>query len=97
MNMGNYRLDQWILGSIGTSSQLGYYSVAVALAETLFYLPTSISAAQRPDMVRARRSEAARHAVQAVRLAGLMTAVLGFGIFVLAPYFVPLLGQEFDG
>lgn len=98
MMVGNYRLDQWILGSIGTSSQLGLYSVAVALAETLFYLPTSVSAAQRPDLVRASRAEAARQVTRGLRLTTLLTAVLGLGLFVVAPYLVPLLfGEEFSG
>jgi len=98
MMVGNYRLDQWILGVVGTSAELGLYSVAVALAETLFYLPTSLSMAQRPDLVRADRDEAARQATRALRLATILTAGLGLVMFLTAPIFVPLLfGRDFEG
>lgn len=98
MMVGNYRLDQWILGVVGTSGQLGLYSVAVALAETLFYLPTSVSMAQRPDLVRADRNEAARQATRGLRLSTVVTGSLAVLLFLTAPFFVPLLfGQEFEG
>lgn len=43
MKTGNYRLDQWILGSIAGSRELGLYSVAVAWTEALFFLPEALS------------------------------------------------------
>ena len=42
MLLGNYRLDQWLLGAIAGSRELGVYSVAVAWAEALWYLPTAL-------------------------------------------------------
>jgi O-antigen/teichoic acid export membrane protein len=64
MLLGNYRLDQWILGAIAGATQLGLYSVAVAFAEALFLLPTALSAVQRPELVRASEAEAsAPHSV----------------------------------
>ena len=56
MGVGNYRADQWIVGSIAGARELGLYSVAVAWAELLFYLPGVISLLQRPDLVRATRA-----------------------------------------
>ena len=43
MLLGNYRLDQWILGAVSGSRELGLYSVAVAWAEALWQLPTALS------------------------------------------------------
>ena len=37
MTLGNYRLDQWILGAVAGSRELGLYTVAVAWAEALFF------------------------------------------------------------
>ena len=60
--VGNYRLDQWLLGSISGAKALGLYSVAVAWSEVLFFLPNALSTVQRPDLVRADRGEASRQA-----------------------------------
>ena len=48
MLFGNYRADQWILGVIAGSTQLGLYSVAVAWSEVLFFLPTTLVAVTAP-------------------------------------------------
>src|SRR5918995_4835166 len=60
MLLGNFRLDQWILGGIAGPRELGLYSVAVAWMEALFFLPTALALVQRPDLVRASWREAER-------------------------------------
>ena len=98
MLLGNYRLDQWLLGAISGSRQLGLYSVAVSWAEVLFYLPTTLAAVQRPDLVRAGRQDAARHAAGVFRVALILTAVLAVGLIVAAPILcVTVFGSEFRG
>ena len=68
MQLGNYRLDQRLLGSIAGARELGLYSVAVAWAEALWFLPTALAQVQRPDLVRVRSHvEAARRAARAFR------------------------------
>ena len=62
MLFGNYRADQWILGVMSSSKELGLYSVAVAWSEVLFFLPTTLVAVQRPDLVRASPEEARERA-----------------------------------
>jgi O-antigen/teichoic acid export membrane protein len=94
--VGNYRLDQWILGSVAGARQLGAYSVAVAWSEALFFLPTALSAVQRPDLVRAGPGEAGRRASEVFRLAVLVTIPLMVGLAVLAPFLCSgLFGEEF--
>lgn len=85
MMLGNYRLDQWILGAVAGSRELGLYSVAVAWAESLFYLPTALVIVQRPDLVRAGRRDAAAAAAASVRAAFLLTLPVAAGIFLAAP------------
>src|SRR5205085_6793717 len=46
--VGNYRLDQWLVGSIAGARELGLYSVAVAWSEGVFYLPNALVMVQRP-------------------------------------------------
>jgi O-antigen/teichoic acid export membrane protein len=98
MLLGNYRLDQWILGSIAGARALGTYSVAVAWSEVLFFLPTALSAVQRPDLVRADRGEARRQASDVLRMALLVTAPLIVGLVVLAPFLcTTIFGEGFRG
>ena len=98
MLLGNYRLDQWILGAVAGARELGLYSVAVAWAEALFYLPTALAAVQRPDLVRAATDAAGRQAAAVFRVAAMLTIVLGIGLVVAAPVLcVTAFGSEFEG
>jgi O-antigen/teichoic acid export membrane protein len=98
MNLGNYRLDQWFVGTIAGSRELGLYSVAVAWSEALFFLPTALASVQRPDLVRAQRPEAARLAARVFRLGIALTAPLALGIVVAAPLLCEVVfGPQFAG
>ena len=97
MLLGNYRLDQWLLGAIAGSRELGVYSVAVAWAEALWYLPTALSYVQRPDLVRAARDEAARLAARVFRAVIVITALFGVVMFAAAPILCTVVfGDEFQ-
>lgn len=85
MNVGNYRLDQWLVGALVGPGELGRYSVAVALSETLFFLPTSLASAQRPDLVRATPASAAQRAARVFRAAVIMTIAPAVALIALAP------------
>lgn len=98
MKAGNYRLDQWLLGSIAGSRDLGLYSVAVAWSEALFYLPEALAMVLRPDVVRASPQDAGRQSALVFRAAILLTIPLGLALVVAAPFLcVTLLGDEFQG
>jgi O-antigen/teichoic acid export membrane protein len=98
MLLGNYRLDQWLLGAISGAGPLGLYSVAVAWAEALLYLPTALKFVLRPDLVRAGRREAARQTAASFRAALLATVVLGIVMVAAAPFLcVTLYGARFHG
>jgi O-antigen/teichoic acid export membrane protein len=96
--LGNYRLDQWIVGAVSGSRELGLYSVAVAWAESVFYLPTAVQVVQRPDLVRASPREAARQAATAFRAITLASGPVVLGLALAAPVLcVTLMGQGFRG
>jgi O-antigen/teichoic acid export membrane protein len=98
MLLGNYRLDQWFVGAIAGSRELGLYSVAVAWAEALWYLPTALASVQRPDLVRAGREAAARQAARVFRAATIITTALALVMFAAAPILcVTVFGEEFRG
>jgi O-antigen/teichoic acid export membrane protein len=98
MQLGNYRLDQWLLGAISGPRELGLYSVAVAWAEALWYLPTALAYVQRPDLVRARAEEARRRAVAVFRAAAVVTGAAALVMIVAAPVLcVTIFGSDFRG
>jgi O-antigen/teichoic acid export membrane protein len=98
MLVGNYKLDQWLVGAIAGTRELGLYSIAVTWFETLFYLPTALAAVQRPDLVRASRRGAGVNAALAFRAASLVTAGLVVVVLVAAPVLcVTFFGEEFRG
>lgn len=98
MQLGNYRLDQWLLGAIAGPRELGLYSVAVAWAEGLWLLPTSLANAQRPDLVRASQQEAAYQSARVFRATVLITGILAVAMIILAPALcVVVFGSDFRG
>ncbi len=96
MTLANYRIDQWIVGAIAGSRELGLYSVAVAWVEALFFLPTALTLVQRPDLVRASSPEAERQASIVFRATLLITLVLAVAMTALAPFLcVTIFGEPF--
>ena len=96
--LGNYRLDQLILGAIAGPRELGLYSVAVAWGESLYHLPTTMAAVERPDFVRASRRDAARQAARGVRLSLILTLLLAAGMFAAADFLcATIFGEAFQG
>jgi O-antigen/teichoic acid export membrane protein len=98
MMSGNYRADQWFVGAIAGSRELGLYSIAVAWAEVLFYVPTVLVIVQRPFLVRADRTEARRRAAKGFRAGIVLTLPLVVGGILAAPILCEtIFGPEFEG
>jgi O-antigen/teichoic acid export membrane protein len=98
MGVGTYRIDQWFVGAIAGSRELGRYSVAVAWAEILYYVSGVLVMIQRPDLVRATQEEAVRLGARVQRVAVIIALPLAVGLIVVAPLLcVTLFGDEFGG
>ncbi|MGI9658217.1 MAG: oligosaccharide flippase family protein [Gaiellaceae bacterium] len=96
--VGNTRADQWIVGSIAGSNELGLYSVAVAWAEVIHYLPGVLVMVQRPDLVRLSREKAGQFAARIFRVAIFLGLALTVALVVAAPILcVTIFGEEFRG
>ena len=96
--VGNYRLDQWILAGIAGPRELGLYSIAVAWAEVLFYLPTVLMIVQRPYLVRASADDAARRSAAVFRAGILCTLPAALAMIAAAPVLCStVFGDEFAG
>lgn len=97
-SVGNYRVDQWFLGAIAGSRELGRYSIAVAWAELLFYIPGVIALLQRPDLVRANAEDAVGIMQRSVRRGLVLSAAAAGTLLVAAPILcVQVFGEEFRG
>lgn len=98
LEIGNYRLDQWFIGSFAGSRELGLYSVAVAWAEVLFYLPGVLVMIQRPDLVRAGPQAAAQLIQRLLRVTLLLALPLAAFLVIAAPFLcTTVFGDEFAG
>lgn len=98
LGIGNYRADQWLLGAVAGSRELGLYSVAVAWAEMLFYISGVLVMVQRPDLVRATTEVAARQAARVFRVALVLVTPVCLGLVVAAPVLcVGIFGEDFRG
>ncbi len=98
MSFGNYRLDQWLVGSIAGARELGLYSVAVAWSEGLFFLPNALAAVQRPDLVRASPGEAYVRARRAHLVGQAVTLLLALVMIAFAgPLCTVVFGPAFHG
>jgi O-antigen/teichoic acid export membrane protein len=98
MNFANYRLDGWLLGVLANQRELGLYSIGVAWAEALFFLPTAVGYAQRPNLVRGTSDDANVRAASGFRIAVLLTIPLALGMVVLAPFLcITVFGARFHG
>jgi O-antigen/teichoic acid export membrane protein len=96
LNFGNYRLDQWLVGSIAGTRELGLYSVAVAWSEGLFLLPNAVAGVQRPDLVRSDPETARHRALRAHAIVQGVTLVLVVALIALAhPLCVGVFGKDF--
>ena len=85
-SLGNARADQWVVGAMSGSRELGLYSVAVAWADILHYVPGVLVMVQRPDLVRATREEAAALAARIFRISCVLAAGLAALLALLAPF-----------
>jgi O-antigen/teichoic acid export membrane protein len=98
MNEGNYRLDQWFVGSLAGARELGLYSIAVSWFEALTYFPTAIATVMRPDLVQATPAEASKRTAAAFRVSMIVTAFFVIVMVVAAPILtVTLFGDAFRG
>jgi len=96
VELGTYRGDQFLLGVLAGPYEVGLYSIAVSLAEALFYVSGIVALVQRPHLVRAIAAEAAEFGVRVFRRAVILSAAVGTALFIVAPTLcVALFGESF--
>lgn len=95
MTFFNYRLDLFLVNAFLNVTQVGFYSLAVSMAELLWYVPDSIGVVLFPRIPRATKEEARALTASLCRHTLFLTAGLGLiGVF-LARTFVALILPQF--
>ena len=62
-----YRLDYFLVQILASTAQLGYYSVAVSISQTLLFIPGAFSSILLPKFARYEKSYASAAAATAIR------------------------------
>lgn len=95
----NYRLGFFVLNAFAGPAAVGVLSVAVVLAEALWYVTNAVATVLFPRMAAlGKGARAADLTAQTARLGLALTVVLALGLGVAAPVAVPaLFGRDFSG
>jgi O-antigen/teichoic acid export membrane protein len=77
----NLRADIYLLsGLLGSASAIGLYSLAVSLAEIVFYVPDSVSSIFMPRVAAVGREASAARVAEVTRLTFLVTAIVAIAL-----------------
>lgn len=88
------RVDQLLIANLLTSADLGRYAAAVRLAESWYFVPTSIVTASFPALVQLRARSFAEYVAGTERLFRLLAGIgigAGLAATVFAPWIVGVL------
>ncbi len=95
----NYRLDILMLKKLSTLEEVGFYSLAMQIAEQLWHIPYAIESIvlSRSANTDTSKDLAVHRTVASIFRVSLLIGLLsGLVIFFVTPYIVPLVfGQEF--
>lgn len=91
INLINYRFDVWVIGDSLGEAQLGIYTVAVGVAQLLFYIPDPFARVVQPYLFGQLKNEMLDKFKTVARVN--FTAVLGLAILlaITAHWLLPLL------
>jgi O-antigen/teichoic acid export membrane protein len=93
----SYRVDAYLLAFLiaNSSEALGYYSMAVGLAEMVFFFPTAVSTLFFPHVAGAARGDADRQVPLVSRVTTLVTAVVAVLLIPAAAVMIALILPAF--
>lgn len=93
----NYRLDILMLKKLSTLEEVGYYSLAMQIAEQLWHIPYAIESIVLSRSANTKNDQALHRTVASIfRVSLLISLFGGLCIFFIAPILVPLVfGKEF--
>lgn len=92
----NYRLDQYLVAAFVSTAAVGHYTVAVGLAESVWWISSAVSLVMLPRLT-AMSEEAAQEVTPLVcRNTLLISLIAGIGLIAVSPIAIQVLfGDEF--
>jgi O-antigen/teichoic acid export membrane protein len=91
-----YRLDSYVILAFVGRAGVGYYSIATAVAEALWYLPTAVSTVLLSRLTQDRAADSPRFTAMASRLTLLVSLVGAAALALVSPFAFPLVfGAEY--
>jgi O-antigen/teichoic acid export membrane protein len=93
----NYRFDQFVVRALRTRAELGVYSVAVGLSESVWWIANAVSLALLPRLTRIGSERSAETTPVICRNVLLLSAIAAGSLAALATVAVaPVFGSEFS-
>ncbi len=86
----NYRLDMFILGSMLTATDLGYYSTAVSWSEMLWLISTSVSLVFFPKIAALAGKDADNMSAWVCRTTLFLSFFMAIGMILITGFIIPL-------
>lgn len=85
-----------LLGWLAGPAAVGFYSVGVSFAELAWYIPNALGQAIQAQAARVSHESALDFSARSLRLAVLISLVVGAGLSVVVPWFLPIIfGAQF--
>jgi O-antigen/teichoic acid export membrane protein len=93
----SYRIDAYLIAFLiaASSEQLGYYSMAVGLAEMVFFIPRAVTSVFFPHVAGSSREDSDRHLAPITRMTVLVTLAAGLLLVPAAAIMLRFLLPDF--
>lgn len=90
-NYLNFRLDTFLVNIFKNATQVGYYSVAVSLAETIWYVSTAAATVLAPKVAAGETAESDRTTAQVSRTVFAISLAAAVLLGITAPLIIRIL------
>jgi O-antigen/teichoic acid export membrane protein len=92
----NYRLDQFLVAAFVSTAGVGHYTVAVGLAESVWWISSSVAVVMLPRLTAMEDEEAQELTPLVARNTLLISALAAVGLVIVSPFAIQVLfGSEF--
>lgn len=93
----NYRLDQFLVAAFVSRAGVGHYTVAVGLAESVWWISSAVAMVLLPRLTGMDRERAAEVTPVICRNTLAVSVIAGIGLVAVSPVAIRILfGSEFD-
>ncbi|MEO6196771.1 MAG: oligosaccharide flippase family protein [Dehalococcoidia bacterium] len=90
----NYRLDQFLVAAFISRAAVGHYTVAVGLAESVWWLSSAVAVVMLPKLTAMDEDEAQKVTPIVARNTLLISALAAIGVVVVSPLAIQVLFGE---